>query len=47
MVDLTAQNMVNTQSKNRNEWGAELQRVLSETGDDYIVMARRVIIAYM
>ena len=37
-VDLTAQNMVSTASKNRQEWEKELKSVLTAGGVDYTVM---------
>ena len=40
MVDLTAQNMVTTASRNRREWGEELTRILAANGTDYAVCIR-------
>ncbi len=40
MVDLTAQNMIATASRNRKEWGDELVRILARTGHDYAVCGK-------
>ena len=37
MVDLTAQNMLATASRNRREWGEELTRILATSGVEYVV----------
>ncbi len=40
MVDLTAQNMLATASRNRKEWGEELTKILARTGHEYAVRGR-------
>ncbi len=37
MVDLTAQNMVSTATKNQKEWGEELTRIVRDTKIEYAV----------